>query len=539
MKKTFRFIVILLLTLTLVACSSDKGPGTGELGTVGAMETFEYGDSFKASEPISIPILYRDHPNYQYKEDWLFWEKLTEMTDVELDPVIVPYSDWEERRSLLLGAGDAPYIISDTGVGQEAPFAASGAILAVSDYVEHMPHFSKRIEEWGLEDQMDSIRHLDGKYYMLPSMFEVVWPEYTLAYRADILEENNIDVPTTWDEFADVLAELKEIYPDKLVFSDRWQANSLFNFMSPQFGITGGWGYGNGMVFNHDNDEFEYMAKTDGFKQFATYFNNLVANDLMDIESFTQDDDQAVQKFETGDSFFISTNVQEMLKHRQTMDKVLDEDFEVKKMILPGGPAGNLISGMRINNGIMLSEDIVESENFLAILQFIDWLYYSDEGITFSFWGVEGETYNMVDGKVELREDISFVHLNPDAPKHLQVDFGFYNGVFVYGGGAVSQELRYTTMDDEEVAWQKLMVDTKDLQKVAPSAPLDEAQSEEAAMLATPLKDITEQNLMNFITGKRSLDDFDSFVSELEESGMGRLEEMLNEAYQKLQDALD
>ena len=50
-------------------------------------------------------------------------------------------------------------------------------------------------------------------------------------------------------------------------------------------------------------------------------------------------------------------------------------------------------------------------------------------------WGVEGETYTVDDdGNIVLNSDIYYNGLNPGAEKQLNVDYGFGNGVFAYGG---------------------------------------------------------------------------------------------------------
>lgn len=83
----------------------------------------------------------------------------------------------------------------------------------------------------------------------------------------------------------------------------------------------------------------------------------------------------------------------------------------------------------------MISSEGRESENFVALMRFIGWLWYSDEGQMFAKWGVEGVTYNLdASGNPVLAEDVDVVGLHPDAPPHLQEDFGFHNGVFAYGG---------------------------------------------------------------------------------------------------------
>lgn len=59
---------------------------------------------------------------------------------------------------------------------------------------------------------------------------------------------------------------------------------------------------------------------------------------LLDKESFTQDDDQAVQKFVTGKSFIIKGNSQTVVQHRTDMDKTLGEGkYAISKITVPGG----------------------------------------------------------------------------------------------------------------------------------------------------------------------------------------------------------
>ena len=104
-----------------------------------------------------------------------------------------------------MSSGDAPLIIPKTYPGQETPFVSSGAILPISDYVEHMPNYLDKVEKWNLQSEIDNLRQSDGKYYVLPGLHEEVWPDYTLVIRNDIFEKNNIAIPKTWDEFEESL----------------------------------------------------------------------------------------------------------------------------------------------------------------------------------------------------------------------------------------------------------------------------------------------------------------------------------------------
>ncbi|WP_338587279.1 extracellular solute-binding protein [Paenibacillus sp. Y5S-9] len=526
-----KMVLASMMTVVLAACSSGTGAGgdVTEVQTKAAMETYNVGDTFKATEPFNLSILYSDQPSYPYKKDWLLFNKITELTGVTLEPTIVPMSDYPQKRSLLISSGDAPLVIPKTYPGEEAAFVSSGAILPISDYIDLMPNFKDKVEKWGLEDELEGLRQEDGKYYVLPGLHEEVWPDYTLLVRTDVFEENNIAIPTTWDELYDAAKKLKEIYPDSIPFSDRFQFNSTLNIAATGFGTKAGWGFGNGLTYKEDQDEFVYTATTPEYKEMLTYFNKLVSEGLLDKESFTQDDDQAVQKFVSGKSFMINGNSQTVVLHRNDMDKTLGEDkYSVAKITVPGGPKGQLMSGSRLENGVMISGKIQKNENFKAIMQFVDWLYYSDEGQEFAKWGVEGETFTKEGGKRKLVEDVNYNGLNPKGTKDLRIDFGFSGGVFAYGG---TTDLLQSMFSEEELKFQQDMKDTKEVIPAEPPIPYSSEDRERVTLLSTPLKDYSDQNTLKFILGERNLSEFDTFAKELESQGLSNYLKLANDTY--------
>lgn len=516
------------LTACAPAAESDGADLTGK--DVGAMANFKAGDQFKATEAVDFSILFSDHPNYPLQDDWLLWSELTERTNVTLDPTVVPMSDYEQKRSLLVGAGKAPMIIPKTYPGQEEAYVSSGAVLPVSKYLDLMPNLSEKIEKWDLEDSFEGLRQADGEFYVLPGVHEDVWQDYTVAFRTDIMKELGLEAPKDWDEFRDVLAAIKTAYPDSYPLSDRFKGDSLLGIVSMTYGSSAGWGW-DAASWNEDDEKFEFTGATEEYRAFVEYLHSLVEDGLIDPESFTQDDDSAIQKFVSGKSFAISSNAQTVVNdYRPALTETVP-GATVAKIALPAGPAGNVVSETsRLENGIMINADALESENFTAMMQFIDWLWYSDEGAEFVKWGVEGTTYEKdADGKRTLNADIDFVGMHPGASTHLQKDFGFATGVFAYGGAT---DLLESTFSEEELAFQAEMKE-KDVLPLAPPFPLEEAEREQATLLETPLSDTAKQATLRFILGQRDLSEWDDYVTELEGKGMNTYLDLVNSAYER------
>ncbi|WP_426998457.1 hypothetical protein [Pseudarthrobacter sp. N5] len=146
-----------------------------------------------------------------------------------------------------------------------------------------------------------------------------------------------------------------------------------------------GWGLADGLLLDENVRRCAFAPSSDQLKTLVTYFNSLVSEGLMDPESFIQTDDSAIQKFVSGKSFVISTNWQNIVTYRTSREQSLGKgNLAISKITVPGGPAGDLIGGSRLENGIMLNASVAKKDNFVALIQFIDWLFYSDAGQEFS-----------------------------------------------------------------------------------------------------------------------------------------------------------
>lgn len=534
--------------LALTACTGSAAPDEDETGdsatigeeqSVGAMEEFEAGTSFKATEPVDFSLMYRDHTGYPVKDDWSVFTHLEEDRNVTFSRTDIPMADYEQKRSLLIGGGEATDIISVTYSGQETQFVSGGAILPVSDYFEYMPNFQQKIEDWGLEEELEAGEQEDGKNYLLPGLREVPDIQYSVMIRDDLWKAAGItEDPETWDEFAEQLATVKAANPDlQYALSDRWTdqtpLGSFLNVMAPNYGTSAGWGYAN-TYYDQDAEEFVFTGATDGYRDVVTYAADLVEQGLLDPE-ITQSDDQAIQKFVSGASAAISGNTQALSDYRTKLADAGKGDLPIRLISVPAGPAGSNVAGTRFTSGVMLSSDVADKPYFKALLQFIDWMYYSDEGLEFGLFGVEGETFERgSDGTPALLSDIGWSSINPDAPKKLNADFGYSNGVFVLANGS-SAALTQAMMTPEIAEWTAAQLEAKEVLPVAPAARLNEMELEQTTLVETQLKDAVQAATAAFITGQRSLDEWDAYVTEMQSLGSDQLIDTMNTALERTQ----
>lgn len=556
MKKITALVLAAAMTLSVAACGSGKEDAAKEETTQAAtveemMNTdvvedeaagYEYGAgvTFHSEEPVVYSMMFSDHENYPYQESWRLFSRIEELTNVTFDLTLIARTDYEDKKSVLVNSGDSPYIIPKTY--EENAYVNGGQVVAVSDWVQYMPNYQKCVQDWGMVDDLKVKLKSDGKYYVLPGLWENAGAGYSFIIRKDVFEAAGVDITEleknwTYEDFYEAMKKVKEYTGCDYVFSDRHKGESTLNIAAVSYGVTAGWGVANGMKFDQESNQFYFAETTDNFKEFVSYFNKLLNEKIMDPESFSQDDDAALSKFYRGETYVINGNYQNLADITQQMQV---EDAELYMVVQPGGPAGNLqIENSRLENGIMISQNALDDlgeEEFIKMLRFIDWLWYSEEGQTLCLWGVEGETYTRDGESITLHSDITFNGINPGAAKQLNADYGFGGGVFAYGGPTWLKVSKYT---EGEKDYSNRVVEYKDSRPVDPPIMGNEEETEEMDLIKTPLIDSVKSWTLKFITGQANIEtDWEAYVSECESLRCKDYEAQCNEIFDKTKSML-
>ena len=196
---------------------------------------------------------------------------------------------------------------------------------------------------------------------------------------------------------------------------------------------------------------------------------------------------------------------------------------------MPEGPAGdNVASGSRAASGFMLSSKAAEQPHFLALLQFVDWLYYSDRAWSSRSTRVEGTTYTKDGDTRALAPDVDWNGVNPAGTKKLNADFGFSNGVWS-ARQRVHRRAHPGLNTDATNAFIETMSSKEEL-PLAPTAPLDEMQQEQVTLWQSALNDSVLQNTAAFILGQRPMSEWDAWQTELKGLNVDQYVDTYNQA---------
>ena len=499
-----------------IICAAVLAMGTiGGCGTKSKERENESGNKENSNNEVSMMIF--EGANAPFSEDWLAVKMIEENADVKLNVQSIPSSDQATKTQAVFNSGDIPDIVTKTF--PTASYALSGLLLPISDYVDKLPNYQKYLKENNLEKYMENQRMADGKYYMLPAKAkDVIIQDHQWIIRKDVLDKNNLPMPTTLEELLDVAVKLKEIYPNSTPISNRFNTANIMAGIAGGFNTIAGWTLGDGMFYDEKQDNWVFAPTTDNWKQFVTYARELYASGALDPEFSTQDSAVFEQRIAKGEVFIAYDWAANCKKFNQE-GAAFDEDFHMVAMTPPEGLEGEY--ALQWNGpweqAWVLPATVAEQDNFDAVLRMIDWIY-SDEAMVAMTFGEEGTTYEIVDGKKKfLDETVKY-----------DADYGlFENNLCV----RLDTEYYNSTLPQEVLDVYETCAENDYVPKPNPASPLTVEEVDEVSVMSSTLVDYVNSSLAGFIFGTMPLENWDTFVKECESKGSKQLEELYNEAW--------
>jgi putative aldouronate transport system substrate-binding protein len=543
------------VTSTSASATQPAGVTIDDAHSQGAMDSYDVGTTFKATEPITSPMLYRDHPNYTEKDDWMIFQQLTANQNISFKLTKIDLGDWQTKRGLYITTDpDEPEVIPVFYSGEETQYVGSGALLPISDYVQYMPNFEKDLQDFGLSNYLDTKRQADGKYYLLPGLMEISKVQYSIIVRDDWWQAAGITSdPTTLDELKADLQKLKDDGKCSIPLTAGNDAKDIAQAWSPDYNtILLDWAIQSGaQMWDGTSNQYVAGAEQPGAKELTSFMAGLVQDGLMDKESMTQgtqNNDASDQKFENGTACAITGNDQDLNRDIPALNAAAGINTTGHMLTLPQASDGKIYipGGTRFSSGIVFGASLANDPHFKAILQFVDWLYFSPEGVEFAQWGVQCPagvtddtkcTYTKAaDGTRTLLPTVNNTQgLNPSCGstcKMLTIDYGFSAGPFWPANGTF-KDLMLSYYSAALLDFNTRLGTPVELQ-TAPPTPLDQDSLDQISTYAQTLRDAQNTWTTDFIVGNKSVDtDWDAYQSELKADGLDDVVQIFNDHVQK------
>jgi len=207
--KTILLSLLVIFGLMLASCAAPEAEVTTESVVEEAAEEVAEAEVDPTacnvaapSEPITVNVYGWTFDIMDYYAEEL--EKCTEVENIDVEVQLLDSATVSENVRLALSTGgDSPYDIVHGANSQMIEWGSEGWIMPLNDLID------KYRDEYDLDDISDAAwagSVVDGNIYGIP----VVGNTLHLAYRSDLFEQYNLEVPTTYDEIIAACEVLKD-----------------------------------------------------------------------------------------------------------------------------------------------------------------------------------------------------------------------------------------------------------------------------------------------------------------------------------------
>ncbi|WP_353474543.1 extracellular solute-binding protein [Salipiger sp. H15] len=372
-------------------------------------------------DPLELTI-HMHWPRAQgYDETYAVETAAREMTGIHLKDKTAGRNstDSGEAMNLLLAQGNMPDIVGGHLIQQPVnQFGPEGAFLPLNDLVkEHAPHIQAF---WDAHpDLLKAISAYDGNYYYIPYLpdgkFGRAW-----YIRQDWLDKLGLEQPQNVDEFYEVLKAFRDGDPngnglkDEIpYFARQWEeVDRLLTLWDAR---SSGSDTYHDFYVNEDGQvvhPYAQEAYRDGLAHIAQWY----AEGLIDPEVFTRGASSRDYLLSenlggsTHDWFASTSGYNEALQ-----DKI--EGFNFIPFLPPAS-----VSGVRMeeHRRIPIKPDgwaiSYQNKHPVETIKYFDF-FFTEEGRLLSNFGVEGQTWDMIDGEPVYKPEV----LNSDSPVNSQM----------------------------------------------------------------------------------------------------------------------
>ncbi len=342
-----------------------------------------------------------------------------------------------------------------------------------------------------------------------------------LAIRTDWLEELGLEMPETADDLYNVLVAFRDqkgaTVP--MTFKSWW-----LSFALEQGIFTSAFGLPRASFYQVDG-KVHYGYAEENYKGVMEYFHKLYDEKLFDRNFLTLDDTTTNSNMLNGISGATMTSggggIGGLLT---TAENSGDTTFNLGGVPSLVANKGDRAMGGHFMNNIPGGAAAISTncEDVETAMRFLNW-GYTDEGSTLMNFGIEGESFTMVDGNETYTDLITH---NPDG-KTMQQALAQYT--LAWADGPFVQSPKYITQfwaRPQQQQALKAWTDNDAEYYVMPSISVPSELSDEYSAIYSEVNTFVQEQTVAFITGERSLDEFDSYLDTLKQLNIDRMIEI-------------
>ena len=454
------------------------------------------------------------------------WEY--EKTGIKVEYIHPAQGQEGEKFNLMLMSSDMPDIIvwywySILGGPEKA--IKDGYITRLNDLSDYTPNFNATLQANPEADKM--VKTDEGSYYAFPTL--KLDPELTVfagpIVRKDWLDDLGMAIPETIDDWYNMLKAFKDEKKADAPFS--YVGSSLLNDFGAFIGA-----YGIKQNFYLDDGKIKYGPVEEGYKEFIQTFRKWYDEGLIDKNLAAVDNNALDAKMLNGNSGatvgFNSSSLGKWLTAMQEKDPTYNLAAAPFPVLNAGEKPkfGQKDLTYNVSNSAAISG---KSKNKELAARFLDYAFSTEGNLLYNF-GMEGESYNMVNGEPV------YTDLIMNNPEKLSISSALAKYTHAAYEGPYPSDVRYFRQY-YPMAQQKeaipIWANTDAEKHLLPRIMMTMEESEDFKTVMTDITTLVEEQSMKFIMGVEPLENLDKFIEEIKSMNIEKAIEIQQAALER------
>lgn len=518
------------VAVSAAACQDASGnPGRADGNKTNAdavsQESTGTGES---SEPVKVTALstWAVSDIRPVKDQTLVGQWLEEQLNMDLELVTIPTEGVTTKVNALAASNDLPTILFKTGdtsdIAKVNELGEKGVFLNVMDYLDKVPNYAKYLEDDFIRRELSNT---EGNVYA----FAKVYTDENIMYTTPIIRQDLLE----GSEYSSTGIETIEDLTDVLVYltekmgTPAWIQRKGFNTFMEKSGLL--WNLNHVTFYDYEKDAFTHPVLEERTKAYIEWLRELRSRGVIHP-------DWAIMTDETWEGLLASDKGFFTIDRMSIIgDNNFSETFDWQpvdypkidgKAYLQPNQAKTLPSTAWVINAKAGQAEIDKA------LEFMDFLY-DEKNHEILTLGIEGKTYTREDANTMagIRWLIQIYGENADNP---DAEFLYQHGIQSFTRLQTPIDMTSFPGTYPEVMYAQIEHIKEKQNGFRPAAPTVAFTDEIRARLTTQetsLNTFFDEQIIKFVEGERSMDEWDAFVAEMKEKGVEEVVGYYNAAY--------
>lgn len=459
--------------------------------------------------------------------DIKMYKKMAELTGITMKFIHPPVGEEQQTFNLMVASGQYPDIIEWNWLsypGGPEKAIQDGVITKLNNWIaSYAPNLTKLYAEY--PEAKRQAETDNGTLYDFP--FLRTSPKWRIIFgyqiRKSWLDKSGLSIPTTLSDWHALLTAFKNQNLSGKGASN--QIPFIARGLPDIVPFLGAWGLT--YSFYRDGNTVKYGPEQAAFKDFLQTMHQWYSEGLIDPAFMSTNQDQFDAKIANGTAGAWYGLLSGELGRMTQLVRKTDPSFTILGAPPPIGPAGKPYDTQPARLQIYPGTGAAIStsdKNVEATVKYLDFAY-GPEGHTLEVYGIQGESYTLVNG---VPEPTAAITQNPKLSRDQAIGLysrGAGSPPTYFGSNLFRWRIYLPSQHAAQAEWAKGATDII-MPPVTPTA----AEAHAFASAMSNVQPYVDQMTAEFILGRKPLSDFDAYLATLKQLGIGKATQIMQAA---------